>query len=53
MTVRLLTKPKPFQGVMVDLPALRDRSQQAAIFDLSRGHPGINSLPRPDALWEM
>jgi hypothetical protein len=33
---------------VIDLPALRDRPQQPAIFDFRRGHPGIDPLFDPD-----
>ena len=36
------------QGVAIDLPALRDRTQQPAVFDAGRGHPGVDSLLDPD-----
>jgi hypothetical protein len=36
------------QGVAIDLPTPRDRSEQTAIFNLGRGHPGLYSLLHPD-----
>ena len=39
---------RPVAQALADLPALRDRSQQPAVFDACRGHPGVDSLLDPD-----